>query len=162
VSTRADNPEKAIKNEAVVIYTDGGSVPNPGAGGWAAVLEYKGKQKELVGGEAHTTNNRMELTAAIEALESLKRACKVILYTDSEYVRKGITEWMKNWKKNNWRTRGGAVKNKDLWIRLDAACQQHEIEWRWVPGHAGIPGNERCDELAGEQVRKFRNHARGL
>jgi len=150
------------KTDAVVIYTDGGADPNPGAGGWAAVLEYNGRVKEVVGGEAHTTNNRMELTAAIEALESLSRPCKVVFYTDSQYVRQGITTWMVKWKQNGWRTRGGPVKNQDLWKRLDAARLQHEIEWRWVPGHAGIPGNERCDELAGEQIRKYKAHGRGL
>ena len=142
--------------DAVVIYTDGGCVPNPGVGGWAAVLLYKDSRKELSGGEMQSTNNRMELTAAITALESLKRPCKVILYTDSQYVRNGITEWLPGWRKRNWRRKGGAVLNVDLWRRLDAAASQHSVEWRWVRGHAGNPENERCDALAEREIAKLR------
>ncbi|MDP7638871.1 MAG: ribonuclease HI [Candidatus Hydrogenedentes bacterium] len=142
--------------KTVVVYTDGGCVPNPGIGGWGAVLKYKGRCKEISGGEAESTNNRMELTAAIEALNTLKRACRVELNTDSEYVRKGITQWLPNWKRRNWKRRGGSVKNEDLWRRLDEAVERHTIQWRWVKGHAGVPENERCDELASEQIAEIR------
>lgn len=142
--------------ESVIIYTDGGCVPNPGVGGWAAVLLYKESRKELSGGDPESTNNRMELTAAITALESLKRPCSVILYTDSQYVRKGITEWLPGWRKRNWRRKGGAVVNVDLWQRLDAAASPHSIDWRWVRGHTGNRENERCDELAEREIAKLR------
>ena len=132
----------------VTIYTDGGCEPNPGVGGWGAILICGPKEKELHGGHPETTNNRMEMTAAIEALSTLKRPCTVNLHTDSQYLRNGITQWLKNWKKNNWKTRSGPVKNKDLWITLDDLTQNHEINWHWVKGHAGHHYNERCDELA--------------
>jgi len=137
----------------VTIYTDGGCKPNPGAGGWAAILSYGERVRELAGGERHTTNNRMEMTAAIAALSALKEPCRVDLYTDSQYLRRGITEWMKKWKKNGWRTVGKKpVLNDDLWKVLDGLQSVHQIEWHWLEGHAGHPQNERCDELAGEQV----------
>ncbi len=133
----------------VEIYTDGACRHNPGPGGWGAILRWNGHERELSGGENPTTNNRMEMMAAIQALESLKRPCKVILVTDSQYVRKGITEWLANWKRNNWKTAAKKpVKNADLWRRLDEAVGQHEIQWKWVRGHSGHPENERADELA--------------
>ncbi len=143
----------------VAIWTDGACSGNPGPGGWGAILTFNGHRKELKGGEAQTTNNRMELMAAIVALESLKRDCGVDLYTDSQYVRGGITAWMKNWKRNGWRTADKKpVKNAELWQRLDAAAQSHEIEWHWVKGHAGDPNNERADELAREGMSGFKNN----
>jgi ribonuclease HI len=133
----------------VVIYTDGACKGNPGPGGWGAWLRYRDASKELWGGERLTTNNRMELTAVIEALASLKRCCRVALYTDSEYVRNGITTWIHGWKSRGWKTADRKpVKNIELWQRLDALAAQHEIRWHWVRGHAGDPGNERADELA--------------
>lgn len=135
--------------EAVIIYTDGACRGNPGPGGWGVILNYKGKIKELYGAEKHTTNNRMELMAAIEALESLTRPCLVQLNSDSSYVLKGITEWMPNWKKRGWKTAAKTpVKNEDLWRRLDAALSKHKIEWKWVKGHSGDTGNDRADALA--------------
>ena len=137
----------------VTIYTDGACKGNPGAGGWGAVLALNGKEKELFGGEAHTTNNRMELLAVIRALEALKRHCRVQLHTDSKYVQQGITAWIHGWKKNGWRTAGKKpVKNDDLWKTLDALAQQHDVEWLWVKGHAGHNGNERADALANRGV----------
>jgi ribonuclease HI len=133
----------------VEIYTDGACRGNPGPGGWAATLQTGEHLRELSGAEADTTNNRMELTAVIRALEALKRPVKARVHTDSEYVRRGITEWMANWKKRDWRTADRKpVKNRDLWEQLDVLAQRHEIEWKWVPGHAGVPGNERVDRLA--------------
>ena len=148
---------KTVAQEpAVVIYTDGGCEPNPGVGGWGAVLIYGDRMKELSGGALETTNNRMEMTAAIEALSALKRPCKIQLHTDSEYVKKGITEWITSWKKKKWMGRGGPVKNVDLWKRLDALAETHDIEWRWVRGHAGNTYNERCDELAAAAIQAQR------
>ncbi len=136
-------------SQAVVIYTDGACKGNPGPGGWGVVLRYGDTEKHLFGGEEETTNNRMELCAAIEGLAVLKRPCEVHLYTDSNYVRSGITQWMANWKRNGWRTAGRKpVKNEDLWRRLDELAGRHKIEWHWVKGHAGDPGNELADELA--------------
>lgn len=133
----------------VEIWTDGACSGNPGPGGWGALLRFGKHEKELSGGEIDTTNNRMELMAAIEALNALKRSCDVDLHTDSKYVRGGITEWMHNWKKNNWRTAAKKpVKNADLWQKLDEAQSRHTITWHWVKGHAGIPENEKADELA--------------
>ena len=133
----------------VTIYTDGACSGNPGPGGWGAILISGAHRKEMCGGEDETTNNRMELTAAIEALEALKRPSRVILYTDSTYVRDGITKWINGWRRNGWRTAAKKpVKNAELWQRLDAAGARHEIDWRWVKGHAGHPENERADELA--------------
>ena len=143
----------------VRIYTDGACKGNPGPGGWGAVLMSDGVEKELFGGEANTTNNRMELTAVIEALTALKRPCNVILYLDSEYVRKGITEWIAGWKVRGWRTAAKqAVKNVDLWQRLDALVSGagHKIDWHWVKGHSGDAGNERADGLANRGVEKVR------
>lgn len=139
-----DAPENRIE-----IYTDGACSGNPGPGGWGAILRWKGHEKELYGGERETTNNRMELMAAIQALESLKRASAVDLYTDSTYVRDGITSWIHGWKRNGWKTAAKKpVKNEDLWRRLDSAIAAHNVEWHWVKGHAGHPENERADELA--------------
>jgi ribonuclease HI len=136
-------------SERVTIHTDGACSGNPGPGGWGAILSFGGHEKELKGGEPHTTNNRMELVAAIAALESLKRPCAVDLYTDSEYLRGGITGWIKGWKANGWRTADKKpVKNIDLWQRLDAALGAHHIQWHWVKGHAGHAMNERADQLA--------------
>jgi ribonuclease HI len=133
----------------VEIYTDGACRGNPGPGGWAATLQVGEHLRELSGAEAQTTNNRMELTAVIRALEALKRPVKARVHTDSEYVRRGITEWMASWKRRDWRTADKKpVTNRDLWERLDQLAAQHEIEWKWVPGHAGVPGNERVDRLA--------------
>jgi ribonuclease HI len=133
----------------VVIHTDGACSGNPGPGGWGAVLHFKDQEKELWGGELQTTNNRMELMAAIQALEGLKRPCKVELHTDSQYVQKGIHEWIHGWKKRGWLTADKKpVKNDDLWKRLDAARLRHEVDWRWVKGHAGHEFNERADALA--------------
>ena len=149
-------------NDKVEIWTDGGCKGNPGPGGWGAILKYKDKVKELKGGEPDTTNNRMELMAAITALESLKRPCEVIVHTDSQYVRNGVTSWMNNWKRNGWRTADKSpVKNDDLCRRLDEARASHKIDWRWVKGHAGNPMNERADVLATEAMAPFLNGARG-
>jgi ribonuclease HI len=134
---------------SVTVYTDGACSGNPGPGGWGAILMWNGHEKELNGGEAHTTNNRMELTAAIAALESLRRPCTVDLYTDSEYLRNGIMSWINGWKRNGWRTADKKpVKNVDLWQRLDAAMARHQVRWHWVRGHAGHDMNERADQLA--------------
>ncbi|MET8145326.1 ribonuclease HI [Sphaerisporangium sp. NPDC005288] len=142
---------------AVDIYTDGACSGNPGPGGWGAVLRYGRTEKEIFGGEAGTTNNRMELMAAIMALESLTRPVTVRLHTDSTYVRNGITQWLRSWKRNGWRTAGRQpVKNVDLWQRLDAAAARHTVEWLWVKGHSGHPENDRADALArrgAEQAR---------
>ena len=146
--------EKNNLDEKVVIYTDGGCDPNPGVGGWGAVLSYNGKRKMLSGGEPDTTNNRMEMMAAIAALDTLKRPCSVILYTDSQYLKNGITSWMHGWKKNNWKRKGGELKNIDLWKQLDTKTSTHSIEWRWVRGHTGVPENELCDTLATEAIKK--------
>lgn len=135
--------------EVVVIYTDGACKGNPGPGGWGAVLRYKEASKELYGGELETTNNRMELMAVIQALETLKKACAVKIHTDSKYVLQGMTEWLPNWKKRNWKTAANKpVKNEDLWRRLDLAIGRHQVDWQWVKGHSGDPGNERADTLA--------------
>jgi ribonuclease HI len=141
---------------AVVIHTDGACSGNPGPGGWGAILESGSHRKELSGGEALTTNNRMELMAAIAALEALKGPSRVDLHTDSEYVQKGISEWITGWKRRGWRTAAKTpVKNADLWQRLDAARMRHEVHWHWVRGHAGHAENERADELAREGMRPF-------
>jgi ribonuclease HI len=140
----------------VVIYTDGACSGNPGPGGWAAILTYGDKCKEISGGAATTTNNRMELMAAISALEALTRASRVELHTDSSYLKNGITKWIHGWKRNGWKTADKKpVKNAELWQRLDEARNRHEIEWRWVKGHAGHAENERADELAREGMQPF-------
>ena len=137
----------------VDIHTDGACSGNPGPGGWAALLCWRGVERELSGGEPATTNNRMELMAAIAALETLKEPCTVVLTTDSQYVRQGITEWMAGWIRRGWKTSGGdVVKNRDLWERLHAAAGRHAVDWRWVKGHDGDPGNERADALANRGV----------
>lgn len=142
--------------DVVTIYTDGACKGNPGRGGWGALMMYGDKKQELCGGEKETTNNRMEMLAAIKALESLNRPCKVALYTDSTYLRKGVLEWMKNWKKNGWKTAAKKpVKNVDLWQRLDEIIKGHEIDWHWVKGHSGDPGNERADELANKGIESI-------
>ncbi len=139
--------------DEVEIYTDGACRGNPGPGGWGVLLRYGRHEKELYGGEAETTNNRMELMAAIRALESLKRPCRVRLTTDSTYVKKGITEWLPSWKKRGWKTAARKpVKNADLWQRLDEAVQRHQVNWHWVRGHSGHPENERADELANRGI----------
>ena len=144
----------------VTIYTDGGCAPNPGPGGWAAILLMGAHEKELKGGEATSTNNRMELTAAISALEALKWPCIVDMHTDSQYVRDGITKYIQNWKRNGWRTAAkDPVKNEDLWRRLDAAVQRHTVRWHWVRGHSGNPYNERADELVHEARAELRQGA---
>ena len=141
----------------VVIYTDGGASPNPGPGGWAAILSSKGVNKELKGGELDTTNNRMELMAAISALEALKKPCRIDLHTDSQYLRNGIMSWIGKWKRNGWKTADRSpVKNVDLWERLDLALGQHQISWHWVKGHAGHDINERADALVGEAIAEIR------
>ena len=133
----------------VTIYTDGACSGNPGPGGWGALLQFGEHEREIKGGERNTTNNRMELTAAIAALETLKRTCKIHLHTDSTYLRDGMTSWIHNWKRNGWRTTAKKpVKNVDLWQRLDEAIQSHDIQWHWIKGHDGDPGNEAADALA--------------
>lgn len=140
-------------SEKLEIYTDGACRGNPGPGGWGALLIYGDSQKEIFGGEFETTNNRMELTAAIQALDSLKRACEVTIYTDSQYVRKGITEWISNWKARDWRTAAKKpVKNSDLWKQLDQQVSIHSVHWVWVKGHAGNAGNEAADQLANRGI----------
>ena len=138
-----------MTDNKVIIHTDGACSGNPGPGGWGAILEYNGTRKELYGGEQETTNNRMELKAAIEALNGLKRACAVEMHVDSQYVKDGITKWIFGWKRNGWKTADKKpVKNLELWQALDEAITRHEITWHWVKGHAGHPENERADELA--------------
>ena len=146
----------------VTIWTDGACSGNPGPGGWGAILHWNGHEKELNGGEALTTNNRMELMAAIVALESLKRPCAIDLHTDSQYLRGGITGWLHGWKRNGWKTADKKpVKNVELWQRLDEATQRHDIEWHWVKGHAGHEMNERADALAREGMKPFKRSGNG-
>ena len=141
----------------VIIYTDGACSGNPGPGGWGAILRFNGVEKELSGGEAVTTNNRMELTAAIEALNALKERCAVDLHTDSTYVKDGISGWIEGWKRNGWKTAAKKpVKNVELWQALDEACRRHDVTWHWVKGHAGHPENERADELARLALAPFK------
>lgn len=141
---------------AVEIFTDGACRGNPGPGGWAALLRYGEREKMLSGAEAETTNNRMELMAAIEALSALKRPSRVVLTTDSQYLRNGVRQWMASWKRNGWRTaQKQPVKNRDLWERLDALCQQHRIDWHWVRGHSGHPENERVDAEANRAIDRL-------
>ena len=138
-----------MPHRTVVIYTDGACSGNPGPGGWGSVMMYRGHRRELSGGETSTTNNRMEMMAVIQALETLKRPCSITLYTDSTYVMKGMTQWLEGWKKRNWRTAAKKpVKNIDLWQRLETAIAPHDVKWEWVKGHSGVPENERADELA--------------
>ncbi|WP_339801426.1 ribonuclease HI [uncultured Marinobacter sp.] len=148
-------------SESVTLYTDGACKGNPGPGGWGVVLRYGEALKTLCGGEADTTNNRMELMAAIEGLRSLKRSCSVDLYTDSQYVRKGITEWLAGWKRNGWKTSARKpVKNDDLWKALDLEVGRHEVRWHWVKGHAGVPDNELADQLANQGIEKLKARKR--
>jgi len=150
--------ESANENKKrIEIYTDGACSGNPGPGGWGAILRFQGKEKELSGGQPSTTNNQMELQAAIEALKALKEPCLVDLYTDSQYLRQGITQWIHNWKKNGWKTSDKKpVKNQSLWTELDELVQLHSINWHWLKGHAGHPENERCDELARNEIERLR------
>ena len=142
-----------MTEEIIEIFTDGACKGNPGVGGWGALLRTKGKEREMYGGEAHTTNNRMELMGAISALEVLSRPCHIRLHTDSKYVQQGISEWVHGWKQRGWKTSAKQpVKNEDLWRRLDEAAGRHKIEWVWVKGHAGHPENERADVLANRGV----------
>lgn len=146
-----------MNKRIVTIYTDGACSGNPGPGGWGARLEYNQHEKEIHGGHKETTNNRMEMTAAIEALGSLKQPAIVKLHTDSTYLKDGVTKWMKNWKSNGWKTAAKKpVKNQDLWLALEEKLEKHEIEWIWVKGHAGHPGNERADELANLGMAEFK------
>ena len=143
-------------SESIRIWTDGACLGNPGPGGWGAVLRWNGHEREISGAEPATTNNRMELMAAIQALEALKRPSVVDLTTDSQYVRTGMLEWMANWKRNGWKTAAKKpVKNAELWKRLDEAVARHEVRWHWVKGHSGHPENERADELASTAARQF-------
>jgi ribonuclease HI len=160
--TAADRPGRPAHG-AVEIYTDGACSGNPGPGGWGAVLQYGSRTKELWGGEATpTTNNRMELMAAIKALEGLTRRSTVRLHTDSSYVRNGVTGWLAGWKRNGWKTASRQpVKNEDLWRRLDTAAGKHDVQWLWVKGHAGNPGNERADALANRGMAEAVAAARG-
>jgi ribonuclease HI len=145
----------------VEIHTDGACLGNPGPGGWAALLRHGATERELAGGEADTTNNRMELMAAIAALEALKSPCEVVLHTDSQYVKKGIGEWLPNWIRRGWKTAGGdPVKNKDLWERLSLANTRHQVQWKWVKGHAGHVDNERVDRLARAAAERIRDGER--
>jgi ribonuclease HI len=154
VAQAESDPEPA--SVQVVIYTDGACKGNPGPGGWGAWLRSGEHERELFGGEALTTNNRMELTAVIEGLGALKKSCDVVLFTDSQYVRQGITEWIHKWKSRGWQTTDKKpVKNVDLWQRLDEAAQRHDVQWRWVKGHAGDPGNEKADGLANQGAALF-------
>jgi len=161
MSNVTESGESAIEmgddQRPVEIYTDGGCEPNPGTGGWGAILRFGDKQKELSGGQHDTTNNRMELTAAVRALEALKRPTDVVLYTDSKYVKNGIVSWIANWKKRGWKRKDGPLKNVDLWKELDELNQAHNVQWRWLKGHAGHPLNERCDELASEAIERLGN-----
>ncbi|MDQ6620117.1 MAG: ribonuclease HI [Pseudomonadota bacterium] len=149
VAARAGDTGAPERTRVVTVYTDGACKGNPGRGGWGAILTWGDQEREIFGGEAHTTNNRMELTAVIRALESLKRACAVDLYTDSQYVKQGIEQWIHGWKRNGWKTSDRKpVKNADLWRELDALARQHDVHWHWVRGHADDAGNIRADELA--------------
>jgi ribonuclease HI len=148
----------ASKTEAVRIYADGACKGNPGPGGWGAVLQHGGKEKEIFGGETRTTNNRMELTAVIRALEALTKPSLVEVYTDSQYVQKGISEWLRDWKRRGWRTADRKpVKNRELWEELDRLAAEHRISWHWIRGHAGHPENERADRLANRGVESLRD-----
>jgi ribonuclease HI len=150
-------PESPASSKEVVAFTDGACSGNPGPGGWGAILTFNGEERELSGGEAETTNNRMELMAAISALEALKRPSAIRIVTDSKYVLDGLTKWIKGWKARGWKTADGKpVKNQDLWLRLDAATQAHKVQWEWVRGHDGHEGNERADALARAAIANFR------
>ncbi len=152
--------ETTASEATVEIFTDGACRGNPGPGGWGVLMRVQGKEKSLYGAEPHTTNNRMELMAAIKGLQALKRPCRVSLTTDSQYVRQGITEWISNWKRRGWKTAAKKpVKNEDLWRELDAACAAHEVEWHWVRGHTGHRENEMADVLANRAIDEMQAHA---
>lgn len=141
------------EKDSVVVYTDGACSGNPGPGGWGSVMMYRGHRREISGGEKETTNNRMEMMAVIATLEALSRPCNIVLHTDSTYVMKGMTEWLAQWKARGWKTAAKKpVKNVDLWQRMDEAIAQHDVQWKWVKGHSGVPENERADELAREAI----------
>lgn len=144
----------------VIIYTDGACDPNPGPGGWAVLLRYGRHERTLTGAEAETTNNRMELTAALKALQALKQPCQVDLFTDSVYLKRGVTEWLPGWRRRQWKRRGGTLANVDLWQALDAAIARHQIEWHWVRGHAGDVNNQRVDTLAKQAAHQHTTHMR--
>jgi len=156
LSVRNQQKNNTLSIESVEIYTDGACSGNPGPGGWGAVLRWRGKEKEIAGGDKSTTNNRMELTAVIRALESLNRDVPVEVWSDSTYVIKGITEWIHGWKKRGWKRKGGEVLNVELWKQLDELSHRYQIKWHWVKGHAGHPLNERADRLAVEQTELMR------
>jgi ribonuclease HI len=160
--TPAKLPSDSAETETrVEVFTDGACSGNPGPGGWGAILRWRGEERELYGGEPQTTNNRMELMAAIMALETLKRALPVDLYTDSQYVRQGIMDWLPKWKKNGWKTSDKKpVKNAELWRRLEEAASRHDVNWHWVRGHSGHPENERADELARRGITEMRSGVR--
>lgn len=143
-----------VKLPYVEIYTDGGCIPNPGKGAWTAILIYADKEKIISGYEEQTTNNRMELKAAVEGLKALKKKCKVIIYTDSEYLKKGMTEWLQNWLKNGWKSTKGKVKNIDLWEELTSLVKKHEVKWMWIKGHNKHPQNERCDKIVKKIIKE--------
>jgi ribonuclease HI len=145
-------------SKRVVIYTDGGCAPNPGIGGWAATMRHGTRYKEISGGELDSTNNRMELMAAIESLKTLKGRCSVQLITDSQYVKNGVNEWMPGWKARGWKRKTGAIKNLELWKALDEQVQRHDILWDWVKGHSGVVDNERCDVLCTMEIEKIRSN----
>jgi ribonuclease HI len=148
---------ETANKKRIEIYTDGACSGNPGPGGWGAILRFQESEKELSGGQPSTTNNQMELQAAIEALKALKESCVVDLYTDSQYLRQGITQWIHNWKRNGWKTSDKKpVKNQELWVSLDELVKIHSITWHWLKGHAGHPENERCDELARNEIDRLR------
>ena len=160
-STTVAEVQETSQDTEVEIWTDGGCKPNPGPGGWAAILRYNGHERELSGGDPATTNNRMELTAVIRALQALKRPSAVQIHTDSQYVQKGISEWIHNWKRRGWLTADKQpVKNVDLWQMLDELASAHQIDWRWVKGHAGHPGNERADQLANQGIDELQRGVR--
>jgi ribonuclease HI len=160
MDTQAASAARDEDAQLIEIYADGACKGNPGAGGWGVLLRGAGSEKELLGAEAQTTNNRMELTAVIRGLEALKRPCSVVVYTDSQYVQKGISEWIRGWKRNGWRTADKKpVKNADLWRQLDELAAGHTISWRWVRGHSGNPGNERVDALANKAIEELRKGA---
>lgn len=153
----SDTQSPSSTRKFIEIYTDGACSGNPGPGGWGTILRFQGKERELSGGNLETTNNQMELQAAIEGLKALKEPCDVELYTDSQYLRQGITQWIHNWKRNGWRTADKKpVKNQQLWEELDALAQTHTVKWHWLKGHAGHPENERCDELARNEIDRLR------
>lgn len=153
--TEQNLPPSPQKN--IEIYTDGACSGNPGPGGWGAILRFQGKEREISGGQPNTTNNQMELQAAIEALRALKESCSIDFYTDSQYLRQGITQWIHSWKRNGWRTADKKpVKNQSHWVELDELTQKHTIRWHWLKGHAGHPENERCDELARNEIARMR------